>query len=112
MAQIRRTRMPRSRSARIDHGFHVVCVAHDVRPAQERRGQRLARHGIESIVAKAPMDDFPSAADFSVSLVFAAVAHLGGAFPSCRIGRPFDIDRRAPGLADAAARPAELSFEI
>jgi hypothetical protein len=29
-----------------------------------------------------------------------------------RIGRPFDIDRRAPGLADAAARPAQLSFEI
>lgn len=29
-----------------------------------------------------------------------------------RIGRPFDIDRRAPGLADAAARPAQISFEI
>jgi hypothetical protein len=29
-----------------------------------------------------------------------------------RIGRPFDIDRRAPGLADASARPAQLRFEI
>jgi hypothetical protein len=29
-----------------------------------------------------------------------------------RIGRPFDIDRRAPGLADASARPAQLTFAI
>jgi hypothetical protein len=29
-----------------------------------------------------------------------------------RIGRPFDIDRRAPGLADASATPARLPFEI
>jgi len=29
-----------------------------------------------------------------------------------RIGRPFDIDRRAPGLAEASARAAELPFEI
>ena len=29
-----------------------------------------------------------------------------------RIGRPFDIDRREPGLAEAAARPAQLAFEI
>jgi hypothetical protein len=29
-----------------------------------------------------------------------------------RIGRPFDIDRRAPGLADAAARPAQLPFDV
>ena len=29
-----------------------------------------------------------------------------------RIGRPFDIDRSDPALADAAARPAELAFEV
>jgi hypothetical protein len=29
-----------------------------------------------------------------------------------RIGRPFDIDRRAPGLAETSARPAQLAFEI
>ena len=29
-----------------------------------------------------------------------------------RIGRPFDIDRRAPGLADASATPARLPFEV
>jgi hypothetical protein len=29
-----------------------------------------------------------------------------------RIGRPFDIDRRAPGLAEASARAAQLAFEI
>ena len=29
-----------------------------------------------------------------------------------RIGRPFDIDRRAPGFAEAAARAAQLDFEI
>jgi hypothetical protein len=29
-----------------------------------------------------------------------------------RIGRPFDIDRRAPGGAEAAARSSELGFEI
>ena len=29
-----------------------------------------------------------------------------------RIGRPFDIDRDAPGLADAVARPAQLAFDI
>jgi hypothetical protein len=29
-----------------------------------------------------------------------------------RLGRPFDIDRRAPGQRDAEARGAELAFEI
>jgi hypothetical protein len=29
-----------------------------------------------------------------------------------RIGRPFDIDRRAPGLANAKARGAEIGFEV
>ncbi|HEY1753018.1 MAG TPA: hypothetical protein VGG29_17295 [Caulobacteraceae bacterium] len=29
-----------------------------------------------------------------------------------RLGRPFDIDRRAPGQGDAEARGAELAFEV